>query len=87
MTATKKTRRPAPPARGSSVLYLRGVRPALVVDMKALAAARGWTLAQLLSRLLELRSGSVEITLAYPDQRSAPLALLLEKLDLDARSL
>ena len=86
MTATKKARR-KPAARGAGVLYLRSVDAGVVAEAKAIAAARGWTLSQLLARLLELRQGSLEICRAHPNQMSAPLALLLEKLELDRRAI
>lgn len=85
LTAKKKTRRPA--ARGNGVLYLRSVDARVAADAKAIAAARGWTLSQLLARLLELREGSLDICRAHPNQMSAPLALLLEKLELDRRAI
>jgi hypothetical protein len=84
----RRTRSVAPsvPARGGELLYLRYVSPGVAREAKALAAARGWTLSELLAQLLALRTGSLEICAAYPNQMSVPIATLLERLQLDRRA-
>lgn len=84
--ARPRSSRSAAPARGSKLLYLRYVSPAVANEAKALAASRGWTLSELLAQLLALRAGALEICAAYPNQMSVPLATLLEKLTLDRRA-
>jgi hypothetical protein len=78
--------RSAPP-RGDSLLYLRDVDAAVANEAKSIASARGWTLAQLLAQLLELRRGVLTIAAEYPNVIGAPAKDLLERLELEPRSL
>lgn len=70
------------PPRGEALLYMRDVDPRVADEAKRLAVARGWTLAQLLAQLLELRQGSLTFIAEHPNEMSRPMVELLERLGL-----
>lgn len=70
------------PPRGGALLYMRDVDARVAEEAKVIAGARGWTLAQLLAQLLELRKGSLAFIAEHPNEMSRPMVELLERLGL-----
>jgi hypothetical protein len=70
------------PPRGNRTLYCRDVDARVADEFNRLAIARGWTQAQLVAQLIELRRGSLDFIAEHPNEMSRPMVELLERLGL-----
>ena len=79
MTEASSTPATKDPRRGSGKLYLRYVHPAVRRELIELARTRGWTLSQLVARLLDLRDAVLD---ADPLDGHAAIAQAVDELNL-----
>jgi len=70
------------PPRGKRTLYMRDVDARVADEVNRLAVGRGWTQAQLVAQLLELRKGALDFCAEHPNEMSRPMVELLERLGL-----